>query len=375
MTVLNKKDEDRITDLLNEGVKTNVYPGAVLLIAQGGQIQYLKAAGILSRVSPQITAKVDSIYDLASLTKPLATTLAIMGLVDRGIIHLDTRLDEILPDSVPDDKKNISIRLLLCHSSGLPDWRPYYSELVKYDPDDRKKILRQWILREPIEYSPGAASKYSDLGFILLEWIIEEVSKMEMDELLSEYYYRPLKLARLFIMNKMAPFGPGEIAATEDCPWRKKVLHGQVHDENAYALGGYSGHAGLFGCAEDVFILINMLREHYYSRRENFFKPETVQQFFRRQNICKNSTWALGWDTPSPEGSSSGRYFSAKSFGHLGFTGTSVWMDLEKDIMVIFLSNRVHRIRENIKIRLFRPELHNLIMKSIMNKKIKSESV
>ena len=144
-------------------------------------------------------------------------------------------------------------------------------------------------------------------------------------------------------------------------------MHGEVHDENAYAMGGYSGHAGLFGCAEEVFILLNMLREHYYLRRDDFFKPETVQQFFCRQNVIKESTWALGWDTPSSEGSSSGKYFSPKSIGHLGYTGTSVWMDLEKDIMVVFLSNRVHRTRENIKIRYFRPELHNLIIESILN--------
>ena len=367
MTVFNKKDEGRITDLLNLGVDTNVFPGAVLLIAQGGQIIFLKAAGFLSTVSPQIETKTDSIYDLASLTKPFATTLAIMGLVDRGIIRLDTRLGEIIP--VPDDKQDISIRLLLCHSSGLPDWKPYYYELMKHAPDDRKNILRQWIVKEALEYSPGTNSNYSDLGFMLLEWIIEESSGMKMHELLSEYYYSPLSLKRTFFINKKVPFSLKEIAATEECLWRKRILHGEVHDENAYAMGGYSGHAGLFGCAEDVFTLLNMLREHYYFKRNDFFKPETVRQFFSRQNIYRDSTWALGWDTPSSEGSSSGRYFSSESIGHLGFTGTSVWADLEKDVMVVLLSNRVHRSRENIKIRVFRPELHNLIMESIMSKK------
>ncbi len=366
MTAFNKKDEDRITDLLNEGVEKNVYPGAVLLVAQGGQILFLKAAGVLSSVSPQIETRVDSIYDLASLTKPFATTLAIMGLVDRGIIHLDTRLDEILPASVPGDKQDISIRLLLCHSSGLPDWKPYYYELIKHDPADRKNILRQLILKEPLEYHPGTNSKYSDLGFMLLELVIEELSGMKMDELLFKFYYNPLNLKRTFLVNEIAPFSLEEIAATEDCPRRKKIIHGEVHDENAYALEEYSGHAGLFGCAEEIFILLNMLREHYYYKRNDFFKPETVQQFFSRQNVYKDSTWALGWDTPSPEGSSSGKYFSPKSIGHLGYTGTSVWMDLEKDVMVVFLSNRVHRPRENTKIRLFRPELHNLIMESIL---------
>ena len=368
MAKLNKKDEDRITDLLNDGVKANVYPGAVLLVALGGKILFLEATGVLSTVPPQIEAKVDSIYDLASLTKPLATTLAIMGLIDRGVIHLDTRLADILPDSVPIDKKDISIRLLLCHSSGLPDWKPYYPELIRYDPEIRKNILRQWILEEPLEYNPGLNIKYSDLGFMLLEWIVEELTGMKMGELLSEYYYKPLNLKRTFLIENTTPFTLKEIAATEDCPWRKKVIHGEVHDDNAYALGGYSGHAGLFGCAEEIFRLLDMLKGHYYSVRCDFFNPETVQQFFRRQNVHKESTWALGWDTPSPEGSSAGNYFSPESVGHLGFTGTSVWMDLEKDIMVIFLSNRVHRTRENTKIKLFRPKLHNLIMESLIKK-------
>lgn len=362
---MNKKNEEQIINLLNEGIETGVYPGAVLLIAQGGQVLFLKSTGILSTVSPQIKTKINSIYDLASLTKPLATTLAIMGLVDRGIIYLDMILEELLPEPVPVDKRNISIRLLLCHSSGLPDWKPYYSELIKYNSDDRKNILRQWVLQEPLEYFPGTDSKYSDLGFMLLEWIIEKSSGMKMHEFLSKYYYIPLNLGRSFLMKQKAPVSLDEIAATEDCLWRKKIIHGEVHDENAYALGGYSGHAGLFGCAEDIFSLLNMLREHYYAEKEGFFNSQTVQQFFSRQNICENSNWALGWDTPSIGASSSGKYFSSKSVGHLGFTGTSVWMDLEKDVIVIFLSNRVHRTRENIKIKLFRPRLHNLIMESI----------
>ena len=254
---MNKKDEDRIAELLNEGVKTGVYPGAVLLIALGGQILFLKAAGILSTVSPRPEAKIDSIYDLASLTKPLAATLAVMGLVDRSIISLDAKLGEILPDSVPRDKRDISVRLLLCHSSGFPDWKPYYSELIKYNPDDRKNIVRQWILKEPLEYHPGKNSKYSDLGFMLLEWIIEVSSGMKMAELVAEYYFKTLGLKRTFLMEKMAPFSLNEIAATEECPWRKRIVHGEVHDENAYAMGGYSGHAGLFGCAEEVFILLD----------------------------------------------------------------------------------------------------------------------
>jgi serine-type D-Ala-D-Ala carboxypeptidase len=362
---LNKKDEERIISLLHEGVKTNVYPGAVLLTAHRGEIIFTKAVGLLSTDSPQASVRVDTIFDLASLTKPFATVLAVMKLIDKGVISLDQPLAEILPCEVPDEKKGITTRLLLCHSSGLPDWRSYYLDIMKFASEERKGVLRERILLEPLEYPCGKGTKYSDIGFMLLEWIIELASGMKMDELLTENFYQPLKLKRTFLFKNGASFGFEEIAATENCPWRKRIIHGDTHDENAYALSGYSGHAGLFGCAEELFIILSMLRGHYLTERCDFFRPETVRHFFTRQNMVKDSTWALGWDTPSKEGSSSGRYFKENSIGHLGFTGTSVWMDLEQDIMVIFLSNRVHPTRANTKIRLFRPMLHDLIMESV----------
>ncbi len=366
MTVLDRKEESQIVDLLNEGVETGVFPGAVLLVAVEGEVLFIKEAGVLSSASPQISTKKNSIYDLASLTKPFAATLSVMRLVDRGVIHLDSTLNELIDDSIPVDKRDITLRLLLCHSSGLFDWKPYYQDLIKYDQEKRKDVLRQHILNEPLAYKPGKDFKYSDLGFMLLEWIIEEASGKKMDEFLIQHFYEPLKLTRTFLMKNGAVFNLDEVAATEACPWRKKLIHGEIHDDNSWALGEYSGHAGLFGCAEELYIILNMLREHYYSKRHDFFKPETVQAFFKRQNIAKESTWALGWDTPSITGSSAGEFFSQNSVGHLGYTGTSAWMDLEKDVMVIFLSNRVHPDRENIMIRKFRPRLHNMIMKRVL---------
>jgi len=366
---LNKKDECRITALLDDGVRSGVFPGAVLLIALGGEIIFTKAAGILSTAASNAPVRVNSIFDLASLTKPFATTLAVMRLVDKGVISLDQSLVELLPCLLPDEKKGITVRLLLCHSSGLPDWKPYYIDLMKYEPYKRKSLLRERVIMEPLAYPCCKGIQYSDLGFMLLEWIIELASGVKMDEYLKEFFYHPLRLDRTYLINKKAPFSPDEIAATELCPWRKRVIQGEVHDENAYAIGGYSGHAGLFGCAEDLFILLNMLRQHCYAERCDFFRPETVQDFFSRQDIVKESTWALGWDTPSKEGSSSGRYFTCNSIGHLGFTGTSVWMDLEQDIMVILLSNRVHPTRENKMIRPFRPMIHDLVMEGVFNKR------
>ena len=144
-------------------------------------------------------------------------------------------------------------------------------------------------------------------------------------------------------------------------------MQGEVHDENAYALGGYSGHAGLFGTSADIFRLTSCLIDHYSGQRSDLFSPETVRVFFTRQEIAKDSTWALGWDTPALTNSSSGKYFSPNSVGHLGFTGTSIWMDLEKEIIVILLTNRVHPDRNNIKIREFRPKIHDLIMEKVIS--------
>jgi CubicO group peptidase (beta-lactamase class C family) len=156
-----------------------------------------------------------------------------------------------------------------------------------------------------------------------------------------------------------------EFAATEDCPWRKEVLRGEVHDDNAWSLGGYSGHAGLFSTAEEVYVIANMLREHFFGLRRDFFKPETVKEFFRRQDIVAGSDWALGWDTRALEGSSAGKHLSRDSVGHTGFTGTSLWMDLEKDVIAILLTNRVHPKRDNDKIKQFRPVFHDAVMEAL----------
>jgi len=363
---LDSSGSERISTILENGVSDGAFPGAVLLVASGGRIELIQETGVLTTLDSLI--KKDTIFDLASLTKPLATTLAIMGLADKNIIDLDQPISELLPINLKNEKGRITIRLLLNHSAGLLNWKAFYLDLIKLPIEKRKDILRKLIIAEPLEYTPGKDSIYSDLGFMLLEWIIEQCSGMAMAQYLTENYYKPFGLKQTFLGQGQVPFNKLNIAPTEDCPWRKRVVHGDVHDENAYALGGYSGHAGLFGDVYDIFLIMDMLRGHFILERSDFFNPETVKEFFKRQNIVDGCTWALGWDTPSPEGSSSGKYFSENSIGHLGFTGTSIWMDLDKDILVIFLSNRVHPSRENIRIRLFRPKLHDTIMEVVSDR-------
>jgi CubicO group peptidase (beta-lactamase class C family) len=367
MSPLNKEQGKRIADFIEKGAEEGVYPGAVLLIALGGEMDFFRATGYLSLIPEYVPMKKDTIFDLASLTKVLATTLAVMRLVDQERVGLDRPISEIIQSPLK-DKGGLTLRLILNHSAGLAAWKPFYMDLVKVEVNKRKDLLRRLIIDEPLAYRPGEACIYSDLGFMLLEWIIEKASGMQLDPFMKIDFYRPLSLKRTFLSKGSIPpqFKKEEIAASEDCPWRKRIIQGEVHDENAYALGGHSGHSGLFGDAKDILSIIDMLRGHYRGERHDYFKPEIVREFFRRQDIVKGSSWALGWDTPSAIDSSSGEYFSPRSLGHLAFTGSSLWMDLDRDIAVVFLTNRIHPTRDNQRIKAFRPALHNLIMQEIL---------
>jgi serine-type D-Ala-D-Ala carboxypeptidase len=356
-----------LREALKKGAEGGVFPGAVLLVAQGGEIVFFDKAGKRALIPAAAPITRDSVFDLASLTKPLATTLALMKLVDQGTVSLDEPLCSLLPGAVPRDKEAITLRLILNHCAGFEDWKPFYLELEKEDSAERKTSLRNRILNMPLVYAPGRETLYSDLGFMILEWLVEERAGMPMPVFLEEKFYGPMGLKRTFFSGRSMPPGlPAHaFAASEDCPWRRKVVEGYVHDENAFALGGYSGHAGLFGTAAEVHVITNMLRSHFRGEREDFLRPETVRTFFTRQGLVRGSTWALGWDTPSLKNSSSGRHFSSNSVGHLGFTGTSLWIDLEKDVVVILLTNRVHPTRNNDRIRQFRPLIHDRVMEGL----------
>ena len=359
----------RIEEILQRGIDDEVFPGAAALVAQEGKVVFLEHVGYRSLVPERAPMERDTIFDLASLTKVMATIPAVMKLVDEGRIALDDPLSKLIPSAKLSDKKELTLRMLLTHSAGLMDWKPFYEKLRDLPLKDRKRLLREWIIEEPFAYEPAKGSLYSDLGFMLLEWVIEERTGETLPEFVEKYFYGPLGLKRTFFGGGEGRFLQGvakeEFAATEDCPWRKWVLQGEVHDDNAWTVGGYSGHAGLFSTAEEVYVIANMLREHHLGKRSDFFRPETVREFYRRQDIVKGSDWALGWDTRALEGSSAGKYFSRDSVGHTGFTGTSIWMDLEKDVIAILLTNRVHPKRDNDKIKQFRPVFHDSVMEEL----------
>ena len=352
---------------LKRGVSEGIYPGGVLLVAHRGIPVFFEAVGHRTLTPRPRPVHKDTVFDLASLTKPLATTLALMKLVDSGNIALDQPLQTLLPVPVPEDKQEIPLRALLSHCAGFEPWRPFYRNAAPPSVTDKKAWVRKQVLDIPLQYPPLSASLYSDLGFMVLEWVIEARSGTLLPDFLHDHFLGPLSLEDIFFrhIHGPSPFGAARFAATEECPWRNRVMQGMVHDENAYFVGGYSGHAGLFGTAEAVYALVNLLRQHYGGERDDFFAPRTVKTFFSRQKLVRGSTWALGWDTPSESGSSSGRHFSKETVGHLGFTGTSIWMDLVRDVMVIFLTNRIHPTRKNEKIRQFRPLLHDRVMEAL----------
>jgi CubicO group peptidase (beta-lactamase class C family) len=359
-----------------EAVVQGVFPGAVLLVGRGDEVVFERAFGSRSLV-PTITPMDTSIiFDLASLTKPLATAVDMMLLVKEKKVCLDDPVTQFCPSFGVCDKGTITLRHLLNHSSGLPHWQPYYKDILKSEQGGKINFLasraaKRYVLTQ-IDYekplSPsGARVLYSDLGFMVLGEIVEIVSGATLDRFCEDRIFEPLGLKSTYFVDLAESRKPppgGLVAPTEDCPWRKKVLCGEVHDDNAYAMGGVAGHAGLFSSARDIHRLLACLNRCLHDR-DSFLPEVLVREFFSKDEAVKGSTYALGWDTPSENGSSSGRYFSPHSVGHLGFTGTSIWWDLEKDCHVLLLSNRVHPTRKNDKIREFRPYIHDLIMTAL----------
>lgn len=354
---------DRIREQMEEGVRRHVFPGAVLLVGHKSEILFHEAFGRMDNVSGR-PMRASTIFDLASLTKPLATAMAVLAMVRSGTLRLDQTLGTLLPEALQTDKEGISLDSLLRHTSGLPAHRPYYTEIIRWPEAERRRALRDCILREPLEYRCGDRELYSDLGYILLAWVLEEVSGRRFDRLVLEDVFAPLGIDGLFFVetNRRSPL-PEEllsrVAPTEYCPWRKKLLCAEVHDDNAWAAGGIEGHAGLFGTAFSVWQICSELLASLGGKGAGV--PANLLQYFVKRNPFGTRT--AGFDTPSETGSSAGRYFSGESIGHLGFTGTSFWIDPVQSLVVILLSNRVHPDRNNSIIKVFRPEIHDAVMR------------
>lgn len=356
---------DTVETLMQQGVKEKVFPGAVLLVSQQDKVVFHRAYGVTNLADRREMTK-DTLFDLASLTKPLATTLAVMLLVKQNRLDLLQNLASLLPEFEPTGKRDITVEQLLAHNSGLPDYQPYYLALAQVPPEKRNAHLQELLIKEPLINPIGEKTVYSDIGYMILNWIIEKLTTTTLDRFVAEEVYRPLGIRHLFFPKIEPNSVTGLFAATEDCPWRKRMLKGVVHDENVYVMGGVGGHSGLFGTAEEVDRLMRKLLQIYTGKQTGaIFEPELVRRFFQRP---AGSDRTPGFDTPARQGSSSGKYFSRQTIGHLGFTGTSFWTDLDRGLNVVLLTNRVHPSRENSAIKDFRPRIHNAIFESGMVK-------
>ncbi|MBS3756463.1 MAG: beta-lactamase family protein [Desulfobacterales bacterium] len=344
---------------MQQAVETGVFPGGVLLAARLDQVVFHQGFGVTDHIR-QLPVTCDTVYDLASLTKPLATAVALMHLVQQGRICVEDRLGELISAFSETDKDRIRIRHLLCHNSGLPPYRPYYRTLRRLPENARKPELRRLLVNAPIRDAPGTRTRYSDLGFMILDWVIERVSGKSLDRYAAQQLYAPMGIRDLFFIPGGRRDPERTFAPTRICADRE-VVCGRVHDENADAVGGVCGHAGLFGTSGAVFALLCDLLMTVCGRPSSgVFSRDVVGDFLRPPEGAER---AMAFDTVSPEGSSSGRYFTpGRAVGHLGFTGTSFWMDPVSGKTVILLSNRVLPGRGNRKIRAFRPELHNAVM-------------
>ena len=373
MASLNWIEVERTFD---EAIERGVMPGATVVVRKGSEVVFEGCFGSRQSVPERHPMQLATVFDLSSLTKALATSVAIMMLMREGKLRLDDRVTRFFHNFGVHGKTNITFRHLLAHCSGLAPWRPYYEQILQIERGGRinflasrgaKEYVYEQIHRERLEAPPAARTIYSDLNFMLLGEVVEQITGVGLDKFCRDKIFKPLCLRAtdfvdmsLIRSRRLEPVLE-MFAATEVCPSRKRLLAGEVHDENAYAMGGVAGHAGLFGPVKEVDRIAAELMASYHGRSELVARP-VIAEFWRRNGVVEGSTWALGWDTPAAAHSSAGSRMSPAAVGHLGFTGTSIWIEPEREIAVTILTNRVHPRRDNESIRQFRPLIHDRIM-------------
>ena len=336
--------------VLTQGVQMGAFPAAVIEVGHSRGVLWQQAFGTLAKDNGSPPATLDTVFDLASLTKVLATTTLVMTAVSRGAIKLDSIIRDWLPNWRGSDRSSVTIRNLLDHSSGLTAHLPFFR-----DHNGREEFERA-ICTMPLEYVPRSRSLYSDLGFILLGFILEDLYS---ETLGSSFQALTLQHGWGELQFRPPSNWAKRTAPTEIDPWRGRLLVGEVHDENAWALGGMAGHSGLFGTAPAVGSFARTIACGL-QRQPAIASADAIAAFLTQSNV-PNSSRALGWDTMRTT-SSCGTRMSSAAFGHTGFTGTSLWVEPNADLYVVLLTNRVHPTRENNSILDIRPALHDAVM-------------
>jgi beta-glucosidase-like glycosyl hydrolase/CubicO group peptidase (beta-lactamase class C family) len=358
-------------DVVEAAIKDKAFPGATLAVGYRGKVS-LHAFGKQTYEAKSRNIAIDTMYDIASLTKVVATTTLVAKLAEGDFpvrLDLDAPVERYLPEWAsgpqPEWRHRVTVRHLLTHTSGLPAFKEYWrttsAEATAKRSTSKQQTLDK-IFAEPLEYQPGTKEIYSDLGIILMAKIIERLTGQTLDRLAREYIFSPLAMSDT--MYKPPKKTWPAIAPTEiDTQYRHRLIQGEVHDENAAAIGGVSGHAGVFSTAPDLAAFCQMLLNGGVYAHQRILRRETISEFTEAQKLSAG-TRTLGWAVPT-EGGSSGHFMSPHTFGHTGFTGTSIWIDADRQLFVVFLTNRVHPTRENQKLAKVRPALHDAVMQSL----------
>ena len=346
-----------LDSIMTAGIGGGAAPGGSLAVGRYGRIVHMKGYGRLDTARASADVDENTIYDMASLTKVIATTTASMMLEEQGLLDLDRTVASYLPEFNAPDKAGITMRMVVTHRGGLEAFAALYKQFK-----GREEYLAQ-INARPLKSVPGTETVYSDWDMILSQLVIERITGQTLDSFVAEKVFAPLGMtSTMFSPDSVQYFA--RIAPTEIDTARGGLVHGKVHDENAWAMGGVSGHAGLFSTARDLAVFAQMLLNGGEYNGVRIVKPATVARWTSPQS--RTSSRALGWDTPS-KGSSAGRFFSPRSFGHTGFTGTSIWIDPERGLFVILLTNRVDPTRDNNKHVPLRRAVADAAQTSIMN--------
>jgi CubicO group peptidase (beta-lactamase class C family) len=360
-----------IDRIVETGIVNKYYPGAQLLIGNKEKVIYQKSYGKFTYDEGSNKVEDDDLFDIASLTKVVATTPSVMKLYEDGKIHLNDKVSTHIPEFANNGKESITILNLLLHNSGLKSWIPFHQLY-----SSRAEVLNA-IYNIYLESPVGMGYKYSDLNMIILGDIVERVSGKNLDEFSKENIFRPLGMNNT-TYNPSDDFMHKVLPTEFDSYWRKRLLKGEVHDESAAMLGGISGNAGLFSNAEDIYKYMNMILNKgtfsLFNKSENkIFEASTIQIVTEKPFVPYYiNTRTIGWDTKPISNSSRfripcGDLISSNCIGHTGYTGTSIWADLDRDLVIIFLTNRVYPSRDNLGIMEIRPELHDEVIRVLGN--------
>ena len=341
--------------ILHQALADRVFPAASVAVTEKGNLVCRKAFGRFTYDANAPEATTESIFDLASVTKVVATTSMAMILYERGLLDLDTPLVAIVPEFGGEDarRREITLRILLAHSSGLPAYEKLFLRART------KAELFAAVCGAPLSANPGVKAEYSDLGFILLAAALERIAEEPMDQFCQREIFGPLGMTHT-AFNPPKSWRASIPPTVDDRGFRRRIIQGEVQDENASVLGGVAGHAGLFASASDLAVFANVM---LHGGRP-ILRSETLALFTQRQSAPPGTSHTLGWDTPSPL-SQSGKYFSPRSFGHLGYTGTSLWVDPERRLSIVLLTNRTWPDCANPAIKRVRPRFHDAVVEAL----------